>query len=96
MNTQTHTHTPKHTITEHELHDLYRSFYADSPFIRIVDQLPSTKDTACTNFCDIALRIVRGRIVILATLDNLVKGAAGVAVQNFNLMFGFPETTALF
>ena len=88
--------TPKHTITEHELHDLYRSFYADSPFIRIVDQLPSTKDTACTNFCDIALRIVRGRIVILATLDNLVKGAAGVAVQNFNLMFGFPETTALF
>ena len=40
------------------------------------------------------MRVVRGRIVILACLDNLIKGASGVAVQNFNLMYGFPETTA--
>jgi N-acetyl-gamma-glutamyl-phosphate reductase len=86
---------PKGPATEHDLIDLYRGFYARSPFIRVVGQLPATKDSAYTNFCDITLRVVRGRILILACLDNLIKGAAGVAVQNFNLMFGHPETTAL-
>ena len=79
---------------EHDLLDLYRSYYAESPFIRVVKHLPATKDSAFTNFCDISVRVVRGRIVILACLDNLIKGASGVAVQNFNLMYGFPETTA--
>jgi N-acetyl-gamma-glutamyl-phosphate reductase len=87
---------PREPISEHDLKDLYRSFYADSPFVRIVDHLPSTKDSAYTNFCDIGLRVVRGKVLILACLDNLVKGASGVAVQNFNLMFGHPETTALY
>ena len=82
-------------MTEHDLFDLYRAYYARAPFIRIVGHLPATKDSAFTNYCDITLRVVRGRIVILACLDNLIKGAAGVAVQNFNLMFGHPETTAL-
>jgi N-acetyl-gamma-glutamyl-phosphate reductase len=88
--------TPKSATSEHELLELYRAFYERSPFIRIVEHLPSTKDSAFTNFCDITLRVVRGRILILACLDNLIKGAAGVAVQNFNLMHGHPETTALF
>ena len=79
---------------EHDLLDLYRSYYAESPFVRVVKHLPATKDSAFTNFCDISVRVVRGRIVILACLDNLIKGASGVAVQNFNLMYGFPETTA--
>jgi N-acetyl-gamma-glutamyl-phosphate reductase len=87
--------TPRSPVTEHDLFDLYRAYYARAPFIRIVSHLPGTKDSAYSNFCDITLRIVRGRIVILACLDNLIKGAAGVAVQNFNLMFGHPETTAL-
>jgi len=86
---------PKHAAIEHELLELYRSFYKESPFVRLVDHLPATKDTANTNFCDIALRVVRGRIVVLACLDNLIKGAAGVAVQNLNLMLGCPEETAL-
>jgi N-acetyl-gamma-glutamyl-phosphate reductase len=86
---------PKAPPSEHDLLDLYRSFYERCPFIRVVGHLPATKDSALTNFCDITLRVVRGRIVILACLDNLIKGAAGVAVQNFNLMFGHPETTAL-
>jgi N-acetyl-gamma-glutamyl-phosphate reductase len=86
---------PKHAAVEHDLLELYRSFYARSPFIRIVDHLPATKDSAFTNFCDITVRVVRGRIVILACLDNLIKGAAGVAVQNLNLMIGCPEETAL-
>jgi N-acetyl-gamma-glutamyl-phosphate reductase len=86
---------PKGVAVEHELIDLYRSFYAESPFVRIVNHPPGTKDSTNTNFIDITLRVVRGRILILACLDNLVKGAAGVAVQNFNLMFGHPETTGL-
>jgi N-acetyl-gamma-glutamyl-phosphate reductase len=87
--------TPREAVSEHDLRDLYRSFYAQSPFVRVVDHLPSTKDSAFTNFCDITVRVVRGKVLVLACLDNLVKGAAGVAVQNFNLMFGHPETTAL-
>lgn len=87
--------TPKGTASEHDLMDLYRDFYARSPFVRVVNQLPATKNSAFTNFCDITLRVVRGKIVVFSCLDNLVKGASGVAVQNFNLMFGHPETTAL-
>jgi N-acetyl-gamma-glutamyl-phosphate reductase len=87
--------TPTGTAVEHDLIELYRAFYARSPFVRVVGALPSTKDTATTNFCDITVRVVRGRILILACLDNLIKGAAGVAVQNFNLMFGHPEATGL-
>ena len=82
-------------VAEHDLMRLYRDFYEACPFVRIVDGLPATKDSAYTNYCDITVRIVRGKIVVLACLDNLIKGAAGVAVQNLNLMFGYPETTAL-
>ncbi len=87
---------PKSTAVEHDLLALYRSYYATSPFVRVVGHLPATKDSAFTNFCDITLRVVRGRIVVLACLDNLIKGAAGVAVQNFNLMLGCAEETGLF
>ena len=86
---------PKGSAVEHDLLELYRAYYAASPFIRVVNHLPATKDSAFTNFCDITVRVVRGKILVLACLDNLVKGAAGVAVQNFNLMFGHPEMTAL-
>jgi N-acetyl-gamma-glutamyl-phosphate reductase len=86
---------PKSTAVEHDLIALYRSYYSSSRFIRVVGHLPATKDSAFTNFCDIALRVVRGRIVVLACLDNLIKGAAGVAVQNLNLMIGCAEETAL-
>ena len=87
---------PTRTPVEHDLIELYRSFYARSPFVRVVGHLPATKDSAYTNFCDITVRVVRGRIVVLACLDNLIKGASGVAVQNLNLMLGHPEETALF
>jgi N-acetyl-gamma-glutamyl-phosphate reductase len=72
-----------------------REFYENEPFVRIVDGLPTTKDVVGTNYCDITARLVRGRIVTISVLDNLIKGAAGAAVQNFNLMYGFDETTAL-
>jgi N-acetyl-gamma-glutamyl-phosphate reductase len=86
---------PKGVPVEHDLLALYREFYRDSPFIRVVNHPPSTKDSAYTNFCDITIRVVRGKIVVLSSLDNLIKGASGVAVQNFNLISGFEETTGL-
>jgi N-acetyl-gamma-glutamyl-phosphate reductase len=87
---------PRQPAVEHDLLELYREFYQSSPFVRVVGHLPSTKDSAHTNFCDITLRVVKGTILVIACLDNLIKGASGVAVQNFNLMAGHPETTALF
>jgi N-acetyl-gamma-glutamyl-phosphate reductase len=86
---------PTRELSEHELLALYREFYAASPFVRVVGHLPATKDTAHTNYCDITLRLVKGRVVVLSALDNLIKGASGVAVQNLNLMFGNKETLGL-
>ncbi|MGW8256386.1 MAG: N-acetyl-gamma-glutamyl-phosphate reductase, partial [Thermoguttaceae bacterium] len=72
-----------------------REYYDGEPFVRVVDHLPGTKDSLGTNFCDITVRLVRGRVLTISCLDNLIKGASGAAVQNFNLMFGYGETTAL-
>jgi N-acetyl-gamma-glutamyl-phosphate reductase len=74
---------------------ILREFYADEPFVRVSTTLPGTKQVAHTNFCDITARSVRGRVVVMSAIDNLVKGASGAAVQNFKLMHGLPETTAL-
>lgn len=87
--------TPTREVTQRELMDLFRNYYADCPFVRVIDGLPATKDSAFTNFFDMTVRVVRGRILIVACLDNLLKGAAGVAVQNFNLMNGLDETLGL-
>jgi len=82
-------------VTEERVLEAFREFYSDEPFVRVVEHLPATKDSTDTNYCDITARVVRGRILTISCLDNLVKGASGAAVQNFNLMFGYPETTAL-
>ncbi len=75
--------------------ELYRGFYAGKPFVRVLTQPPSTKDSVGTNFCDLHVRAVKGLAVVVSCLDNLVKGAAGQAVQNFNLMHGLDETAGL-
>lgn len=82
-------------VTEQKLLDALREFYEGEPFVRVVEHLPGTKDTVDTNFVDVTVRLVRGRVVTISCLDNLTKGASGAAVQNFNIMFGYPETTAL-
>ncbi len=71
------------------------TFYRSEPFVKIVGHLPGSKDTSNTNYCHITARVAGGRILLFSALDNLIKGASGAAVQNFNLMFGFEETTAL-
>ena len=86
---------PRRDMTQEELLDLYRDYFASAPFVRVTERLPATKDTAGSNFLDVTVRVVRGRIVVLVCEDNLVRGASGVAVQNFNRMFGLDERTAL-
>lgn len=86
---------PKKAMAEGDVIDLLRRAYANERFVRIVDHLPGTKDTVDTNFCDITARVVRGRVLLISCLDNLVKGAAGAAVQNFNVLFDLPETMGL-
>ena len=68
---------------------------AGVPFVRVLDHLPSTKHTLGTNYLDVTIRVVRGRVVVLACEDNLIRGASGVAVQNFNRMYGFDERMGL-
>jgi N-acetyl-gamma-glutamyl-phosphate reductase len=86
---------PLGDVSEEKALATLREFYRDEPFVRVVNHLPGSKDTSDTNFCDITVRAVRGRLIVISCLDNLIKGASGAAVQNFNLMYGFSETTAL-
>jgi len=82
-----------------DLHALYRDFYQDAPFVTILDpgQFPATKHVYGTNFCHIGLAVDKrtNRVIVVSAIDNLVKGAAGQAVQNMNLMCGFDETAGL-
>jgi N-acetyl-gamma-glutamyl-phosphate reductase len=76
---------------------LYRDFYKDAPFVRVADSPPHTKQTLGSNLCLVYPTVDQrtGKLVVISAIDNLVKGAAGQAVQNMNLMLGFPETTGL-
>jgi N-acetyl-gamma-glutamyl-phosphate reductase len=86
---------PRRPFSESQLHELFLSYYARAPFVRVFSHLPATRDCAGTNYLDLTVRVVRGRLVILVCADNLVRGASGVAVQNFNRMYGYDERTAL-
>ena len=82
-----------------ELTEIYKEFYKDEFFVRVKDagELPETKHVAGSNFVDIGVCYDKRlqRAVVVSALDNIVKGAAGQAVQNMNLMFGLDEKTAL-
>lgn len=82
-------------ITQEKILETLRDFYAQEQFIRVTDSLPSTSDCRGTNYVNLTARLVNGRVLTISTLDNLIKGASGAAVQNFNLIFGYPENTAL-
>lgn len=91
--------TPHTPTTTEKLVKLYSEFYKGEPFVRVLPQgsLPSTAFVRGSNFCDIAPLVDQrtGRIIIVSAIDNLVKGASGQAVQNMNLVCGFPETMGL-
>jgi len=86
---------PAKTASQSELLAVLREFYRDEPFVHVVDHLPATKDVSGTNFVHLTVRITGGRVITVSAVDNLIKGASGAAVQNFNLMFGYPETMGL-
>ena len=86
---------PKKPMVDETVLTLLREAYAGERFVRVVDHLPATKDTVGTNFCDITARVVRGRVLLISCVDNLIKGASGAAVQNFNVMYGLHESTGL-
>jgi N-acetyl-gamma-glutamyl-phosphate reductase len=71
--------------------------YADAPFVRLSDALPEIKHVAHTNFCDIGWKVdaAGGRVFVVSVIDNLVKGASGQAIQNFNVMYGFDQKAGL-
>ena len=82
---------------EAELLNVQRARYQDCPFIRVREDLPQTKGTLGSNFCDITVRADprTGVVATIGAIDNLVKGAAGQAIQNLNLMHSLPETLGL-
>ncbi|MBV9503852.1 MAG: N-acetyl-gamma-glutamyl-phosphate reductase, partial [Acidobacteriia bacterium] len=78
---------------------IYEKRYGGEPFIRLLEpgQAPDLRGVARTNFCDLGVTLDArtGRAVVVSAIDNLVKGAAGQAIQNMNLMLGLPETEGL-
>ncbi|HXV65012.1 MAG TPA: N-acetyl-gamma-glutamyl-phosphate reductase, partial [Vicinamibacteria bacterium] len=93
----------KDDLPEKHIWRLYREDYGKEPFVRIVKEkdsiyrYPEPKLVAGTNYCDIGFEREEGtrRLVVMSAIDNLGKGAAGQAVQAFNILHGFEETTAL-
>lgn len=82
-----------------EIHAAYKAAYADEPFVRVLDlgAVANLKNVRYSNYCDISLHADArtGRLIVVSTIDNMVKGAAGQAIQNMNLVLGLCETTGL-
>jgi N-acetyl-gamma-glutamyl-phosphate reductase len=86
-------------VSNDAVYDLLISYYKNKPFVRILapGSVPDTLHVRGTNYCDIGFQIDKRahRLILIAAIDNLVKGASGQAVQNMNIMAGLPETTGL-
>jgi N-acetyl-gamma-glutamyl-phosphate reductase len=84
-------------FTEAEVFDCFESFYKNAPFVRVRRQIPQIKDVVYTNYCDIYFTIEprTNQLILTSVIDNLVKGAAGQAIQNMNIMFGLAQETGL-
>lgn len=86
-------------VTEEKIFTLYEEYYRNEPFIRLLppDQFPATQQVRGSNFCDISIKVdqTTNRIIIMSAIDNIVKGAAGQAVQNMNIIEGYEETAGL-
>ena len=83
------------TVSADQLKSVYEKAYADSPFVQIVDSTPRLKDVVASNYCQIGVAADHDTVVVMSVIDNLVKGAAGGAVQWMNRLWGLPETAGL-
>ena len=85
--------------SDEEIREIYNSYYNKERFVRVLDPdvCPQTRFVECSNYVDVNFKVDRrtGRVIMMGAMDNLVKGAAGQAVQNMNLMFGLDEGTGL-
>jgi N-acetyl-gamma-glutamyl-phosphate reductase len=88
---------PTEKMDEAKLKELYTAFYANAPFVRLRKQEPAIKDVRGTNYCDLYVTYDNRThmVIIVSVIDNLIKGAAGQAVQNMNIMFGLEQTSGL-
>lgn len=87
-----------HKYSKEDLLEVYRHYYSESPFIRLMSQgVPQSKQVQGSNYCDIGWEIDErtGQLIVIATIDNLVKGAAGQAIQNANIRLGLPQESGL-
>lgn len=83
-------------VSQQEVNGIYADFYKNEFFVKFLGEtLPQIKDVVYTNFCDIGAKVTGEHIVAVSAIDNLVKGAAGQAVQNMNIMYGFDEKEGL-
>jgi len=84
-------------LDEQDIRSVYRQRYKDEPFVHVLPagQIPHTRSVRGSNMCQMAVQKKGGLLVVLSVIDNLTKGAAGQAVQNFNIMHGLPESTGL-
>lgn len=84
---------------EEELREIYQNYYKEEKFVRFLEQgiCPETRWVEGSNFVDVNIKVdIRtNRVIMMGAMDNLVKGAAGQAIQNMNLMFGLKETEGL-
>jgi N-acetyl-gamma-glutamyl-phosphate reductase len=86
-------------VSTHKAHETLQTRYENEPFVRVhpIGELPQIKHVVGSNFCDIGVVVDErvNRLIVVSAEDNLVKGAAGQAVQNMNIMCGFSETSGL-
>jgi N-acetyl-gamma-glutamyl-phosphate reductase len=85
------------SFTEAELYDAYATFYKNAPFVRVRRHIPQLRDVVMTNYCDLYCSIEprTRQLIIISVIDNLIKGAAGQAIQNMNIMFDVPQEAGL-
>jgi N-acetyl-gamma-glutamyl-phosphate reductase len=86
---------PKGGVSNEQLTKLYNDFYSKEPFVQVCVESPNVKDVAGTNYCHVFPTVVKGTIICFSAIDNLIKGAAGQAIQNMNIIFGLEETLGL-
>jgi N-acetyl-gamma-glutamyl-phosphate reductase len=82
-------------ISEQQLREVYVQAYASSPFIEVVNATPKLKNVVASNMCHIGVATDGESVVVMSVIDNLVKGAAGGAIQWMNRLWDLPETTGL-
>lgn len=91
--------TLRQDVSAEQIQRIYEEYYADEPFARVLPlgMTPGPKAVSGSNICDVSVAVDadNGRVVLVGSIDNLMKGQAGVALQNINIMYGFPETLGL-